>query len=111
GPRHDCFDLRFAQLAVETLSHVECGDFLSATETAIGAVVLSAMSGIDDDGRKSLARIFRRLWRSCASSQQSQETDGKSTTDQARHSDPIAKNASFTKGFSPVSHLFFGDCI
>src|SRR5436190_24089537 len=68
GACHYGFDFRFAQLAIETLGYIEGGDFFGASETAIRPVIFSAMSGIDNDCRKSLACIFRRFWRGRASS-------------------------------------------
>src|SRR5207247_3334715 len=111
GPRHDGLHLRLAQLAIETLGHIERGNFFGASETAIRPVILSAMSGVYHYCSESFARIFRRFWRGRASRQQSQETDGKSAADQERHSDSIANNVYFTKGFSAVSDLFFCDDI
>ena len=68
GACHDGFNLRFTQLAIETLGYIECGDFFGASETAICPVIFPAMPRVHDYSCKGLACIFRRFWRGRASS-------------------------------------------
>src|SRR5256886_15806456 len=68
GARHYGFDLRFAQLAIESLGYIEVGDFFGASETPICPVIFPAMPRVHNYSCKGLACIFRRFWRGRASS-------------------------------------------
>src|SRR5437762_13993641 len=68
GACHDGFDLRFAQLAIETPGYIEIGDFFGASETAICPVIFSVMLCVHNYSCKGLTCIFRRFWRGRASS-------------------------------------------
>src|SRR5688572_7012423 len=58
GPGHDCFEFRFAQLLLEPSGNVERRGFLRPAIAAVGAVVLAAMTGIDDDRPECPCRIL-----------------------------------------------------
>src|SRR5258705_13511542 len=55
---HDGFQLRFAQLALEALGHIERNYFFRRPGATIRAAVFAAMAGIHYYGRKSFARVF-----------------------------------------------------
>src|ERR1700737_5029170 len=55
--RHHDFQIRFAQLAGKTFSHIESRDFLRAAKFAVGAVVFAAVSSIDDNSIERFAGV------------------------------------------------------
>ncbi len=55
---HDRFQLRFAQLALEALGHIERNYFLWRSGATIRAAVFAAVAGVHYYGRKSFARVF-----------------------------------------------------
>src|ERR1700693_4803353 len=56
---HHDFEMRFAELAGQTLRDIQGRDFLGSAKSAVGAVVLASMTGVDHHGVERLARV---LW-------------------------------------------------
>src|SRR5881397_4330623 len=102
---HHCFQLGFAQLAIETLGYIESNHFLRWTVAAICAAIFAAVAGIHYHGGKVLARIFDlRSPHACACRQQREKPNSNDAIYQARHSDLIAKNTRSTKEFLPSAY-------
>ncbi len=55
---HDGFQLRFAQLALEALGHIERNYFFRRPGAAIRAAVFAAMASVHYYGGKSFGRVF-----------------------------------------------------
>src|SRR5437763_1528328 len=56
--RHYCFQLRFTKLLIETLRNIQSDQLFRRPVAAKRATVLTAVSGIDDNGVKSPSRVF-----------------------------------------------------
>ncbi len=118
--RHHCFHLRFAQLAVETLSHVERDQFFWGAVTPIRAAIFAAVPGVHYHGGKGFGGIFdRACWRRGASTQKNQGTDGDRTVNQTQHCEQIAASLLSGKNFAlaeaagsiPEAGRYFGRCM
>src|SRR4026207_137042 len=55
---HHSFQLRFAELSVEALGHIEGDHLFRWTVAAICAAILTPMSGVHYYGIESLTRVF-----------------------------------------------------
>src|SRR5438552_13909084 len=55
---HHDFQIGFAQLASEALSHIKRRDFFGAAKFAISAIVFATVSSVDHNSAERFARIF-----------------------------------------------------